>query len=107
MSRLLQRPRLDLDVALVLTEPEVRALDALTGYGVKSFLEVFYERMGEYYLKPHEDGLRSLFDTVRSELPPILKRLDAAKTAFALRDPVVRSRAEHNELVRRLQEGQP
>lgn len=104
MSRLTQMPRIELDVALKLNESEVRALEALAGYGTDAFLEVFYTHMGRHYLKPHEAGLRSLFDTIRSELPSIIKRHKAARTAFALRDPVIRSLEEHNELIARVVE---
>jgi len=105
MSRLTQLPRLQLDVSLKLNEAEVRALDALAGYGTDSFLKVFYEHMGKHYMQPHEAGLRSLFDTIRSELPMIMRRQDAAKKAFALNDPVIRSRADHDALIKSLQTG--
>ena len=102
MSRITQAPQVGVDVSIKLTEAEIRALEALAGYGTEPFLKVFYAQMGKAYLQPYEDGLRSLFDTIRSELPPIIKRADAARTAFALQDPVIRSRREHEELVQRL-----
>ena len=101
-SRLTQRPRIELNVNLQLNESEIRALDALVGYGDKAFLKAFYAQLGEAYLKPHEAGLVSLFATVRENLPRILKRQDAAKKAFALDDPVIRGRTEHNELIARI-----
>lgn len=104
MSRLTQMPRIELDVALKLNESEVRALEALAGYGIKPFLEVFYKHMGRHYLQPHEAGLRSLFETIKSELPSIIKRHKAARTAFALHDPVIRSREDHDELIARVVE---
>ncbi len=100
--RLTQRPRIELNVNLQLNEAEIRALDALVGYGDKAFLKVFYEQMGRTYLQPHEAGLISLFDTVRSNLRCILRRHDAALKAFALDDPVIRSRKEHDEMISRL-----
>lgn len=104
MSRLTQQPRVELSVGLQLNESEVRALDALAGYGADGFLEVFYKHMGKAYMLPHEAGLRSLFNTIRTELPAIIRRQDAAKQAFALKDPVIRSRADHDALVKRLTE---
>ena len=89
MSRLLQNPSLDVKVMLELNEDEIRALDALAGYGVEGFLKVFYKEMGQHYLRPHEAGLRSLFNVIRSDLPPIMRRAKAARTAFVLRNPVV------------------
>jgi hypothetical protein len=102
VSRLTSMPKLSLDVSIKLSEPEIRALDAMAGYGADAFLQVFYEHMGRHYLEPHEKGLRSLFDTIMGELPPIMKRQDAARKAFALHDPVIRSRAEHDEMIARL-----
>ena len=92
MSRLLQRPTVEVNVVITLTESEIRALEALAGYGDKSFLDTFYKYMGRHYLQPHEDGIKSLFNVVRSDLAPILARAAAAKQAFALKDPVVRPR---------------
>jgi hypothetical protein len=50
--------------SLQLNDEEVAALDALVGYGIESFLNVFYEKLGRAYLEPHEGGLRSLFKAV-------------------------------------------
>lgn len=102
MSRITQRPSINLDVSIKLTESEVRALDALAGYGADAFLTEFYQKMGRHYMEPHEAGLRSLFDTIRSELPPIMRRLDAAKQAFSMADPIVRSRSDHDAMIKRL-----
>lgn len=104
MSRLTQVPMVDVQVSIQLNESEMRALDALAGYGADSFLKVFYEHMGKHYMRPHEAGLRSLFKTIQSELPPIMKRAEAARTAFALRDPVIRSRVDHDALVERIKD---
>lgn len=64
---------------LTLNEVELRALDALVGYGVEPFLKVFYEKMGEAYMKPHEAGLRSLFSAIRANVPGQLQRIDTAR----------------------------
>ncbi len=98
-SRLVQAPRIDLDVLVRLNEKEIRALEALVGYGIDPFLKVFYEQMGKVYLQPHEAGLRSLFETIKRDLNPILHRLNSAKTAFALENPVIRSRQHHDALI--------
>ena len=102
MSRLKQLPSVSVGVTIQLTEPEIRALDALVGYGADAFLKVFYAHMGVAYLKPHEHGLRSLFDVIRSDLSPILARANAAKKAFALQSPVIYGRKEHSEMLERL-----
>lgn len=46
------------------TEAEARALEALVGYGIEPFLQVFYTHLGKHYLQPHEAGLRSLFGNI-------------------------------------------
>lgn len=99
MSRLKQAPRVDLNVIVQLNEAEIRALDALVGYGIKPFLEVFYAHLGQHYMKPHEAGLRSLFDTINADLRPILDRMDSARKAFVLNRPVIHSREHHDELI--------
>jgi len=43
---------------LELTESEMLALDAIVSYGADEFLK--------HYLQPQEDGVRSLFNKVRS-----------------------------------------
>ena len=102
MSRLTQVPTVEVSATIKLNESELRALEALVGYGTDSFLKVFYGQMGKTYMQPHEAGLRSLFTVIRSDLNPILARADAAKKAFALRDPVIRSRVDHDALVAQL-----
>lgn len=82
MATLTQRPTVSCNVVFELDESEVRALDALVGYGDDAFLKVFYEKLGEHYMKPHEKGLRSLFKSVREVLPAILARANAARNAF-------------------------
>lgn len=78
------RPNLDLLVTISLTETEARALDALAGYSIESFLQVFYHGMGEAYLKPHEEGLRSLFKAIRdtSGIGVILSRMTLCREAW-------------------------
>ena len=98
-SRLIQAPRIDLDVLVRLNEKEIRALEALVGYGINPFLKVFYEQMGKVYLQPHEAGLRSLFDTISRDLNPILHRVNSARKAFVLENPVIRSKEAHDALI--------
>lgn len=83
MATLEQRPKLEVEVVMRLSEAEVRALEALAGYGTDGFLEVFYKHMGKHYLQPHESGLRSLFEGVKEHLPPIMARTNDARRAFA------------------------
>lgn len=99
----MQAPHVEVSATIKLNEVELRALEALVGYGDAPFLKVFYENMGKHYLQPHEAGIKSLFAVIREDLAPILARADAAKKAFALRDPVIRSREDHDALIERVQ----
>lgn len=81
-KRLVHHSKVELIATVVLNESEMAALDAIAGYGVDDFLRVFYSRLGETYLKPHEAGLRSLFATIRDEVPGLLSRARKAREAF-------------------------
>ena len=72
---------------LALSETEARALNAITEYGIDSFLKVFYQHMGKEALTPYEKGLRSLFECVKDELRPML--LDINKARETLKKPAV------------------
>jgi hypothetical protein len=82
VARIAQKPTVAVSATLQLSESELRALDALVGYGVEPFLKVFYEKLGRAYLEPHECGLHGLFESVRSTAPGILARADDAREAF-------------------------
>lgn len=82
MAKLLERPTVELRVALILSEEEARALDALVGYGDDAFIKVFYEHLGKAYMEKHEEGLRALFQSVRDFLPGILERTTRARATF-------------------------
>lgn len=69
----------DAKVTLVLTEKEARALDGIFGYSVEQFLKVFYEKMGAAYVKPHEEGVRTLHETIRGQLSEPLALIDKAR----------------------------
>jgi predicted ribonuclease YlaK len=73
---------IDFSVTINLNESEIRALDALAGYGTKEFLEVFYKHMGEHYLKPNEEGLTTLFEKIKELRQPIAAMDELKKTAI-------------------------
>ncbi len=82
MAQIKTFPKLQVEITLSLNEEEARALDAIAGYGFDSFINFFYETMGTTYLKPHENGLKTLFEGVRSQLPQFLSKMDKAKKEF-------------------------
>lgn len=60
-------------IQITISDKEAGALDALAGYGTDQFLDVFYAHLGKSYLKPYEEGLRLLFETIKKEIPPHLE----------------------------------
>lgn len=72
------KPSVHFTVQATLTEGDLRALDALTVYGINPFLEVFYSKMGRHYLEPYEKDLRGLFAKVET-LRPALNEIDEAR----------------------------
>lgn len=75
-------PTIDMVLTVTLSEAEVRAFDALVGYGDDVFLKVFYAHLGKAYMEPHEQGLRELFKSMRGHCADAIGRVDAARKAF-------------------------
>lgn len=67
------------EIHISLTTEEANALNALTLYGTDDFLKMFYQHLGSSYLKPHEVGLKSLFETARSSIPILINKLQSAE----------------------------
>lgn len=82
MAQLDAMPDVSVTTRFTVTEGELRALDALAGYGDDAFIKAFYEVMGKAYLQPHEKDLRIFLKSVRSLAAPILSHADAARKAF-------------------------
>jgi hypothetical protein len=82
MAQIEGKPKIELMVTIALTESEARAVDAMAGYGDDAFVKAFYDHLGQHYMKPHEQGLRTFLKSVRQCLPSVLGRADAARNAF-------------------------
>jgi len=67
---------MDFAITAELSEIEARALKAITDYGTDNFLRTFYNQFGRDALKPHEIGLIELFNTIRTEMPKHLDKID-------------------------------
>lgn len=75
----------DFTATLKLSETELKALDALAGYGTDEFLKCFYTHMGKSYLGPHEQGIRTMFEKIlamRSTIGDIDKSKNALTELF-------------------------
>ena len=82
MSTVESKSKIELTVTLTLTEIEARALKEMTGYGVDAFLKGYYKQLGKHYMQPHEEGVRLLFKSINTHLPPHIRRIDKARKAF-------------------------
>lgn len=92
MNKIKATSKLDFKLTLELNEVEARALEAIVGYGDKNFLKVFYEHMGKHYLEPHESGLKSLFETIKSELRPHLHKFDKVREAIDNKNIIINAK---------------
>ena len=70
-------------VMLKLSEVEARALHDIVAYGYKPFIEVFKDKLGSSYIKMHEQGAQSLFETVQHVMPSHFSRMDRAREVFS------------------------
>ncbi|PDS97542.1 hypothetical protein CO659_12840 [Rhizobium sp. S9] len=68
---------------LTLNEQELRALEAIVGYGYESFITCFKKHMGEAYIRGYEGGAESLFQAIRRDVMPALRKIDTARKAIA------------------------
>lgn len=79
MATLAAKPVLDVTTTFTVSEGELRALDALAGYGDDAFIKMFYKELGTTYMKPHEADLRHFLKSVRALAGPILSNVNAAR----------------------------
>lgn len=82
MATITQKPTVTVEATFTVNEAELRALDALAGYGDDAFIKMFYEKLGTHYMKPYEVGLREFLTTIRAVAGPIIRRTDNARKAF-------------------------
>jgi len=73
---------LEAQATITFNEVELRALEAMTGYGADAFLGVFYEKLGKRYMQPYEAGLRSLFETINPPVKTAIRQVDEARACL-------------------------
>lgn len=73
----------ELTAVVTMNESEIMALDGILGYNVDTFLKVFYEKMGEAYVKPYEKGVRSLHTNLKGKVSTIKSEMEDARKRFA------------------------
>lgn len=82
MAKLDARPSIICECNLLLSENEMRFLDALVGYGWEAFHKTFKEKLGTAYIQGHEKAAKDFFESVRLQIPNILGQIDRAREAF-------------------------
>lgn len=82
------------ELTLTISEEELRALDALAGYGDDAFIKAFYQVMGQSYLQPYERGLRTFLASIRG-------CASLARDAEECREFMRQTNAERLKIVRR------
>lgn len=82
MAQIKQLPVVTVEAHFTVTEGELRALDALAGYGDDAFIQMFYKELGASYMKPYEKDLREFLKSIRTLAAPIIRRADEARKAF-------------------------
>lgn len=82
MASLHPRHRVTVMATIEFDEGELRALDAMIGYGTDEFIKAFYEKLGKSYMETHEKGLRRLFSTLKESIPVALSDVDRARDAL-------------------------
>lgn len=75
---------IEITASLTLNEGQLRALDALAGYGADAFLKAFYVKLGKSYMSPFERDLRDLFALIRGEVPAALAGVKKAREALGI-----------------------
>jgi hypothetical protein len=78
--------KVDVTATITLTEGELRALDALAGYGADAFLRAFYIKLGQHYMKPFERDLRGLFARIDRDVKPALKGIKEARKSLGIKE---------------------
>jgi hypothetical protein len=73
-------------VEVTLTEGEVRALDAIAGYGADAFLKVFHKHLGSAYIRPFDNDFKELCEKIKT-LRPAIKAIRDAREKLGLPKP--------------------
>lgn len=82
MAIMVERARVELQVSLLLSEAEARALATLTEYGISNIAKGVHDVTGDTYIKNHGEGLKLLLQSAGEHLPAILRRTDEAREVF-------------------------
>lgn len=76
--------KVEITATISFTEGQLRALDALAGYGDDAFFRAFYVKLGKHYMQPFERDMRELFAQVRGTVPTALRQVKEAREALGI-----------------------
>jgi hypothetical protein len=85
VSNLKINTSVNITASIELTEGQLRALDALAGYGPDNFFKAFYVKLGKAYMQPFERDMRELFSLIRAQVPPALAGIKEARNALGIK----------------------
>lgn len=97
MAQFKTTTRIEATATITFGESELRALEAMTGYGIEGFLKVFYEKCGRHYMQPHEQGLRDLFATIAKPVGQALGQVDECRKILRA-EAVKKAEAQRDEM---------
>lgn len=83
MTKIVATPKLDFRAVFEIDEAEARFLDALIGYGGEKLVAVVKAHLGKAYMDGHEQAGIRFCDTLRQQLPSVLRQFDDARKVFA------------------------
>jgi len=72
---------LSMEFQMTLSEEEVGAIDALSGYNHDQFIKIFYEFLGKSYMQKYEKGLRSFLESARG-IGAYIEKANKARESF-------------------------
>lgn len=75
MAEINKNVKIEFTATITLTEIELAALEALTAYGTKAFLNVFSEKLGTSAIGPFQKGIETLFQTISNDVSPTLSQI--------------------------------
>lgn len=84
MSELKITTTAQITATLELNEGQLRALDALAGYGANAFFKAFYIKLGKAYMQPFEKDMRELFALIHNDVPTALANIETMRKTFNL-----------------------
>lgn len=82
MAQIEQRPTVSVSATFLFDEAELRALEAMTDYGLANFVQLLTQMAGDSRGEQHKKAMTTLYQTIHDKVPSILFRADRARKEF-------------------------